>query len=162
MMADMESDPAHHIRPARPGEAGAIRGLVRRAYAMYVPRMGKEPGPMLDDYEKRVADGAAFVLEVEGTIAGILVLLPYDDHLLMDNVAVDNDFQGRGIGKALVTFAEEEAVRRDYDEIRLYTHQTMVENVRMYAKLGYEETGRGEQAGYDRVFMRKVLRRNTG
>lgn len=156
-MADMEGDPAYRIRLARPGEAGAIRDIVRRAYMMYVPRMGKEPGPMRDDYGKRTADGAAYVLEADGGIAGVLVLLPYDDHLLMDNVAVDTGFQGRGIGKALIAFAEQEAVRRGYGEIRLYTHQTMTENVRMYARLGYEETGRGEQAGYDRVFMRKVL-----
>lgn len=145
------------IRPARQGEASAIRGLVRRAYEVYVPRMGREPGPMLDDYEKRVADGSAFVLEATGTIAGILVLLEYDDHLLMDNVAVDTGYQGRGIGKTLIAFAEAEAARRGYGEIRLYTHETMVENIRMYAKLGYEETGRGEQAGYDRVFMRKTM-----
>lgn len=157
MIGNMEAGPEYCIRPARPDEAGAIRDLARRAYAMYVPRMDKEPGPMLDDYEKRVADGTAFVLAAEGTLAGILVLLAHDDHLLMDNVAVDTGVQGRGIGKALVAFAEEEALRRGYSEIRLYTHATMVENVRMYAKLGYEETGRGEQAGYDRVFMRKAL-----
>ena len=112
---------------------------------------------MLDDYEKRVADGSAFVLETDGTMAGILVLLPGDDHLLMDNVAVDTGFQGRGFGKSLVAFAEAEAVRRGYQEIRLYTHETMVENIGMYAKLGYTQTGRGTQAGYERVFMRKVL-----
>lgn len=117
---------------------------------------------MLDDYEKRVADGTAFVLEVDGIIAGILVLLPHEDHLLMDNVAVDTGFQGRGIGKSLIAFAEAEATRRGYDEIRLYTHETMVENIRMYAKLGYAETGRSRQAGYARVFMRKALPRCAG
>ena len=153
----MAHDDTYPIRPARAGDAGLIRDLVRRAYAMYVPRMGKEPGPMLDDYVKRVADGTAYVLEAEGSMAGILVLLQYDDHILMDNVAVDPAFQGRGIGKALVAFAEAEAVRQGYGELRLYTHETMVENVSMYAKLGYEESGRGKQAGYDRVFMRKKL-----
>lgn len=157
MTGNMETGPEYRIRLARPDEADAIRDVVRRAYAMYVPRMDKEPGPMLDDYEKRVADGATFVLAVEGTLAGILVLLAYDDHLLMDNVAVETGFQGRGIGKALVAFAEEEALRRGYREIRLYTHETMVENIAMYAKLGYREVGRGNQAGYDRVFMRKAL-----
>ena len=34
----------------------------------------------------------------------------------------------------------------------------MVENQRLYASIGYEETGRGTEAGYDRVFMRKQLR----
>jgi hypothetical protein len=34
----------------------------------------------------------------------------------------------------------------------------MVENQRLYAAIGYEETGRGSEAGYNRVFMRKQLR----
>jgi hypothetical protein len=35
---------------------------------------------------------------------------------------------------------------------------SMVEKQRLYASIGYEETGRGSEAGYDRVFMRKQLR----
>jgi ribosomal protein S18 acetylase RimI-like enzyme len=64
----------------------------------------------------------------------------------------------RGLGRRLLTFTESEALRRGYREIRLYTHQTMIENQRLYALIGYEETGRGSEAGYDRVFMRKPLR----
>jgi hypothetical protein len=52
-------------------------------------------------------------------------------------------------------FAEDEALRRGHREIRLYTHQTMVGNQRLFASIGYEETGRGGEAGYHRVFMRK-------
>jgi len=34
---------------------------------------------------------------------------------------------------------------------------TMTENVAMYLALGWLETGRGEQAGYQRVFFRKPV-----
>jgi hypothetical protein len=54
-------------------------------------------------------------------------------------------------------FAEAEALRQGYGEIRLYTHQRMTENQRLYAAIGYEETGRGTEVGYERVFMRKRL-----
>jgi hypothetical protein len=57
----------------------------------------------------------------------------------------------------MLAFAETEALRRGYRDIRLYTHQTMVENQRLYASIEYEETARGAEAGYDRVFMRKQL-----
>ena len=53
--------------------------------------------------------------------------------------------------------AEAEARRRGFGEIRLYTHQRMVENPPFYAALGFEETGRGVQDGYARVFFRKRL-----
>jgi len=36
-------------------------------------------------------------------------------------------------------------------------NRTMTENQRLYAAIGYEETGRGTEAGYERVFMRKRL-----
>ena len=49
--------------------------------------------------------------------------------LSLDNVAVAGNFQGKGIGRRLIDFAEAEARRRGFGEIRLYTHQTMHENI---------------------------------
>ena len=80
---------------------------------------------------------------VQTAIAGIVVLLPRTDYLLLDNIAVSPSRQGLGLGRQLLAFAEAEALRRGYSETQLYTHQTMVENQRLYAAIGYEETGRG-------------------
>jgi ribosomal protein S18 acetylase RimI-like enzyme len=91
-------------------------------------------------------------------MAAIIVLLPAPNYLLLDNIAVSPAHQGLGLGRRLLAFAEEEALRRGYREIRLYTHQAMVENQRLYASIGDEETGRGAEAGYNRLFMRKQLR----
>jgi ribosomal protein S18 acetylase RimI-like enzyme len=112
---------------------------------------------MLEDYAARVSEGVVWVLEEGAVIAAIIVLLPGVNHLLLDNIAVSPNHQGLGLGRRLLAFAETEALRRGYREIRLYTHQTMVENQRLYASIGYQETGRGTEAGYDRVFMRKQL-----
>ena len=119
--------------------------------------MDKPPGPVLDDYTARVAKGEAFVLADADGIAGVLVLIEREDHLLLDNVAVDPARQGRGHGRRLVDFAEAEARRRGHPEIRLYTNEVMQENVGLYERLGYAVTGRGEEAGYRRVFMAKAL-----
>ena len=48
-------------------------------------------------------------------------------------------------------------MRQGYRELRLYTHETMIENQRLYAKIGYEETGRRTEVGFERVFLRKRL-----
>jgi ribosomal protein S18 acetylase RimI-like enzyme len=148
-----------HIRAATAADAPAVADVVDQAYRHYIARMGNPPGPMLDDYAARVLEGVVWVLEEESVIAGIIVLLPATDYLLLDNIAVSPARQGSGLGRRLLAFAEAEALRRGYAEIRLYTHQTMEENQRLYASIGYEETGRGTEAGYDRVFMRKQLRR---
>jgi ribosomal protein S18 acetylase RimI-like enzyme len=146
------------IRPATAADVPAIAEIVDEAYRHYIARIGKPPGPMLDDYAARVSEGAVWVLEDGAVIAAIIVLLPAPDYLLLDNIAVSPTRQGLGLGRRLLAFAQDEALRRGYREIRLYTHQTMVENQRLYTSIGYEETGRGSEAGYDRVFMRKQLR----
>jgi ribosomal protein S18 acetylase RimI-like enzyme len=146
------------IRPATAADVPAIADIVNHAYRHYIARIGKPPGPMLDDYAVRVSEGAVWVLEEGAETVAIIVLLPAPNYLLLDNIAVSPTRQGFGLGRRLLAFAEEEALRRGYREIRLYTHQTMVENQRLYTSIGYEETGRGSEAGYDRVFMRKELR----
>ncbi len=150
------------IRPATLADLPSVERIVAEAYAKYVERIGKKPGPMLDDYRRRIAEQAVSVLVDAGAIAGIIVLLPKEDHLLLDNVAVAANQQGRGSGRRLIAFAEAEARRRGYGEIRLYTHQTMHENIDLYPRLGYEETGRRTEDGYQRVFFRKRVERAAG
>ena len=146
------------IRRAGPGDRAAVEAIVYAAYSIYVERIGKPPGPMLDDYVRLIEENAVSVLEMpDGVIAALIVLLPRSDHLLLDNVAVRPDRQGKGIGRRLVAFAEGEARRHGHAELRLYTHQTMTENIALYVRLGFEETGRGYEAGYNRVFMTKRL-----
>jgi ribosomal protein S18 acetylase RimI-like enzyme len=145
------------VRAATVADVPAIANIVAQAYRHYIARIGKPPGPMLDDYAARVSEGAVWVLEEAAGITAIIVLLPTPNFLLVDNIAVSPARQGLGLGRRLLRFAEAEALRRGYREIRLYTHQTMVENQRLYTSIGYEETGRGSEAGYDRVFMRKRL-----
>src|SRR5215213_8413118 len=87
------------IRLARPEDSEAVRRLVHDAYAHYVERLGKPPGPMLDDYERRIAAGQAWVLEDGGTVAGVLVLEDAEGSaLLLDNVAVPRPPKARGTG----------------------------------------------------------------
>ncbi len=145
------------IRVATAADVPAIEEIVNQAYRHYVARIGKPPGPMLDDYAARASEGAVWVLEEGAPIVAIIVLLPAPNYLLLDNIAVSPARQSLGLGRRLLAFAEAEALRRGYREIRLYTHQTMVENQRLYASIGYEETERGREAGYDRVYMRKRL-----
>ena len=150
------------LRTARPEDRVAVEAIVIAAYSIYVERIGKAPGPMLDDYAGLIAAGAVSVLEdPDGAVAAILVLLPKPDHLLLDNIAVRPDRQGRGLGRRLIAFAESEARRLGHAELRLYTHQKMTENIALYTRLGFRETGRGRDAGYDRVFMTKPIAATT-
>jgi len=129
-------------RPARPEEAETIRALVRAAYAKYIPRLGREPRPMTDDYALRIAAGQAWILEEDGTPLGVLVLEDEPDALMLYNIAIAPDAQRRGIGRRLIAFTEAEARRRGHALLRLHTNEKMAENVAMYPRLGFTETHR--------------------
>ena len=145
------------IRPAHPDETAAVRDVVHAAYAHYIDRIGKPPGPMLDDYARRIADAQTWILDDAGRIVGVLVLEEGTDCFLLDNIAVLPECQGKGHGRVLMEFAEAEALRRGYREIRLYTHVLMTENIALYRHIGFVETRRVSEKGYDRVYMTKQL-----
>jgi ribosomal protein S18 acetylase RimI-like enzyme len=147
------------IRPARPEDEATVRALVCDAYSHYVARLGREPGPMADNYEARIAAGQVWVLYTPGVpeLAGIVVLEARDRQFLLDNIAVAPACQGRGYGGVLMRFAEERAMTLGYDTVVLYTHVLMTENIALYKKLGFVETGRVSEKGFDRVYMAKSL-----
>ncbi|MDJ0946764.1 MAG: GNAT family N-acetyltransferase [Kiloniellales bacterium] len=145
------------IRKAVPGDLDRVKDCARQAYGLYVPRMGKEPAPMVADFEAQIETGTLYVVELEGEVAGFIVLYPRRDHLHVENVAVFPAGQGKGLGKALMRFAEDEAGRRGLSAIELYTNVKMVENQAFYPALGYVETDRREEDGFSRVFYRKEL-----
>jgi len=145
------------IRAAAVADVGTIEQIVERAYGGYVERIGMRPGPMDADYVEKVRGGLVSVVEKDGEVVGLLVLVEMPDHLLVENVAVDPGHQGAGIGRALLAHAESYAREATLGELRLYTHSKMTENRAFYAGLGYRETDRRDEEGFDRVFLVKRL-----
>jgi len=145
------------IRKAQLPDAVAMQCCVEAAYRPYVPRIGRPPGPMLDDYPEIVHQHQAFVAETRGQIVGVLVLIRKDNGILRDNVAVHPEHQGKGLGRRLIELAESEARDQGFAHLDLYTHERMTENIEMYKRLGYMEIERGIERGYQRVYMRKSL-----
>lgn len=149
--------PVITTRPAEARDVDAATRLVHDAYGHYVERIGRPPAPMTADYAAAVDAGTLWVAEDDGRLLGLVVLVDADDHLLLENVAVEPSAQGRGIGGRLLTLAEDEARRRGHDRIALYTNEAMTENLAYYPRKGYTETHREERGGYHRVHFSKAL-----
>jgi ribosomal protein S18 acetylase RimI-like enzyme len=148
---------AVEIRLAHADDVPAIRAIVEAAYAPYLPRVGRAPAPVAADYSALVAAGEAWV-GVQGVrVIGVLVIRSDGDALHLENVAVEPAVQGRGHGRALIAFAERHARELGLAEVTLYTNEAMVENLRLYPRLGFVETDRRVEDGYRRVFFRKIL-----
>jgi GNAT superfamily N-acetyltransferase len=145
------------FRTATTADAPEVAVLVNAAYGHYVERIGMLPRPMTENYTEVIAKRQVTLAESDGTIVGVIVLVVNDEGFLIDNVAVHPSHRGKGLGKALLEFAEAEARRAGFDSIYLYTHEKMAENLALYSRIGYVEYHRRSQGTFSLVYMRKQL-----
>ena len=145
------------LRRAHHDDAAAVTACVCRAYLPWIPIVGRQPGPMLEDYAAVIARHQVHVAERDGGVVGVLVLDVDRERVFVDNVCVDPSLQRAGVGRLMLAYAEDEARRRGYASIDLSTHERMASNLALYARLGYSVVERRTVDGYPRVFMRKAV-----
>lgn len=131
MSADLE------FRRAGPDDAAAVRELTRKAYGKWCAVIGREPLPMTADYDHAVRHHVIDLAFRDGRLIGLVEMIPRADDLLIENVCVDPDGQGGGVGRRLVAHAEEETRRRGHRVIRLYTNKLFAANLSFYQAQGY-------------------------
>ncbi len=145
------------IRGAEPGDADLLGRIAIEAYGKYAGRMPIPPAPVLYDYREVVGAGDTWVLLAGGAVGGMVTLVVQPDHLLFRNLAVRPAFQGRGLGRAALAFAETQALQAGMGEVRLWTNVHMTENLPFYRRAGYLETHRGASGGHTLIHMAKRL-----
>lgn len=75
----------------------------------------------------------------EEILIGVILLTPIDKITLkMRQVAVDNEYQGQGIGSGLVSFCEKYAYENGYKIITMHARKNVIG---FYNKLGYKTIG---------------------
>ena len=94
---------------------------------------------MKADYHAAVAEFRFDVIEDGGAIVASIQTQPRDGHFWVESVAVAPVLQGQGVGQRLLAHAEDLARAAGFSEIRLLTNGKMVDNRRLYAKVGYVE-----------------------
>jgi len=145
------------VRLATTGDATAALACVVAAFEPYIERIGKAPAPMLLNYPTLIEEGRVWVVELSTEVQGVLVQYETADGFYVDTVATSPRTRGTGVGRALLEFAEREALRRGFASVYLCTNSKMTENQVFYPRIGYVEYDRKNEAGYDRVFYRKTL-----
>jgi N-acetylglutamate synthase-like GNAT family acetyltransferase len=146
-----------HPRPATEADLCLIEALVTSAYEKYVVRIGRKPKPMLTNYRVALAEHQLWVCEQERGLVAVLELIAANSYLLIENVAVSPMFQRSGLGRNLLAFAESEAKRQGFSEVRLYTNERFAGNVTLYSSVGYRETHRESFKDTNVVHMAKAV-----
>jgi N-acetylglutamate synthase-like GNAT family acetyltransferase len=99
------------IRAAKTEDAPGIAASVCEAHVHYIERIGKQPGPMLEDYAEVIQQFQVHVAVASGKVVGAVVLKVTDEGFYVDNVAVRPWVKGRHHQPPLRTFR---ASRRNF------------------------------------------------
>lgn len=92
---------------------------------------------------------------------GCLRFVVAPDHLHVRRVAVTPELQGRGIGRALMAWAERQASDRGLARVTVGVRLSLPGNLAFYRRLGYEVVAEYSHPGYGRptwVSMEKGVR----
>ena len=133
------------------------------------PGWRKGSYPLRSDAEEGLHDGTLYVAELNGTIAGTVMYLrtqnpayqtadwqiPYDSPVLTLHIlAIHPEYQGRGMGRALMDYAETLAKERGALAVRLDTHEGNTPACRLYESCGYSMRGLVDLGLYEKYGLK--------
>jgi ribosomal protein S18 acetylase RimI-like enzyme len=142
------------IRPLREDEYDAFvgRGLAFYVNDMVAAGVDRDAAqakadrdlPQILPQGLATPDHSMYAIEDEGRFAGYLWLCDRDSELghslFVYAIEIDEEFRGRGLGRAAMVFAEEEAKRLGIAKVALNVFGGNEVARRLYRSLGYQET----------------------
>jgi ribosomal protein S18 acetylase RimI-like enzyme len=158
MTAPPPSEPPLRLRRGTAADAAAIRDLTRRAYAPWIPLIGREPLPMGVDYDQALRQHRFDLLYDGETLVALIETAVRDDHLYVANVAVSPDAQSRGLGRRLLAHAEALAAAQGLTQLRLLANAAFERNIAIYRAFGHAiDRTEPFASGGSAVYMSKTL-----
>jgi predicted N-acetyltransferase YhbS len=158
-----------NVRRARPEDASTVAELLDEA-TRWVNDLGYEQWPLpfpRDELAAAIDRAEVFVVEEEGDAVATVTLLSDDpmywgerpaDALYVHKLAVRRDRSGRGIGAAIVAWANAEAVEAGRDFLRLDCLRDNPGIRDYYEHLGFEHRGDLLQAGRPMCLYERAVR----
>lgn len=112
--------------------------LVQLRYKILLEPLGLK---FLDHHRQKEANylHIGCIEQLDDSLVGGLILAPIDgDTIRLMQVAVDNKYQGEGIGRDLVKYAEKRAKQAGFHRIIMHAMLSVVD---FYEKMGYTQEG---------------------
>ncbi|HEV2548320.1 MAG TPA: GNAT family N-acetyltransferase [Stellaceae bacterium] len=139
--------------PADFADWGKVRVLVYDAFAYMQGRIDPPSSALRMTAASLAADaaaGALLVAECAGELVGCAFVRPKGDALYVARLAVRPDLQGRGVGRALMAAARDEARSRGLAVLELQTRIELVENHAAFGRLGFVKVAETAHPGFAR------------
>jgi GNAT superfamily N-acetyltransferase len=143
----------------------ALLSLILEAFAYMAGRIDPPSSALRltpEAVAAQVASGVVFVAEEAGQLVGSVFCEQKGDALYVGKLAVRPDRQGRGIGRALLQAAGDEARRRGLAALELQTRIELTENHAAFARLGFTKVAESAHPGYARATSITMRREVSG
>lgn len=141
-----------HLRLAGVRDAESIVECIDDAYSIYASRIHDLPD-VSTGIPTAIENSRVWIAEQDKEVVGCVILVPGPDVLHLQNIAVRPRNAGMGIGRLLIERSEADCRELGFHEIRLSTHVDIPENVVIYSRLGWQETGRSG----NKIYMSKSV-----
>lgn len=155
----MSENKLFEIRRAKPEDAEAIREITREAFTKYCEVVGISDIAALhesvDDVRRDIENKTVLAAYVGSAAAGSL-RLSFDASskaAYLSRFGVSGEYRSSGIGSALVRAADEEALTRGMEHMRLHTAGNAAELMKLYFSLGFRVESSSFTGEYTRVCM---------
>jgi predicted N-acetyltransferase YhbS len=112
----------------------------------------------VDDVRASAAKGGAFLGLIDGEPMGSVRYEIRGDQLFCSRLSVVPMARGRGLGRAMMLRIHERAKELDATEVRLFSREILISNMRLYESMGYHLVSRQQSASGGGVIVEFSLR----
>ncbi|MEV7384642.1 N-acetyltransferase family protein [Streptomyces sp. NPDC091215] len=143
------------VRPARPGDAEAVRAIRNHAIEHSTALWTETPQSPAEGavwFAAHLERGSALVAEVAGEVAGFAAYGPWREltgyrHTVEDSVYVREGRQGLGIGSALLAALIASAREAGHHVVIAGIEAENTASVRLHERFGFEQVGTVREVG---------------
>jgi len=140
------------LRLAEKSDAAGVLAVVLAAFGQYRGRLVPESsafGETVETVRGTIEAGGAVIAEAaDGRMVGAVLFEPEGDALYLGRLAVLPELRGQGVAARLVEAVEAQARARRCPAVTLGVRLALSDNIRLFTRLGYVETGRTAHPGF--------------
>jgi ribosomal protein S18 acetylase RimI-like enzyme len=151
------------VRSAGAAEAPAVLAVIQAAFGQYRGSLVPESSALAetaDTVAAKIARGGAAVVERDGRMLAAILYEPLGGSLYIGRLAVLPQARRAGFAVLLVEAVEAIARARGIPRLTLGVRLALADNIRLFTRLGFRETGREAHPGFTEptsMNMEKVL-----
>lgn len=130
-----------NMRPATAGDQPVLFEVHRSVFRSHIEKLwGWDEVWQRENFASEFASATTSVIEEDGRIAGYIQVMEKHDRIYVQNVAISEAFQGKGIGTQLLEGLQSNAAARKVP-LQLSVFRTNTPAQRLYERLGFRPVG---------------------